>query len=261
MGGEGKARVWVIISKTIISFGTPEYKFDAITNPTTTRFWDVVSYPHAEYAFVFQVLFHRWQERASKFSAKLKLFESENILTENLNEYTFTGFGIGAAFAVFAALEYKRNHMKSSINLITFGQPRIGDELFVIYTQRMLDKVWRVTHGDDWLPNFPIHGFDRERKIPSGLKSKSPRIIYKHFQKEFWIESSCDCSNSNVYLCYHTATLNEHEDCNARNHLHNVLYPGNSWEDAIKSYRKFHPDDEHFGSYFGYTMFQNCPQL
>ncbi|KAG9289506.1 hypothetical protein G9A89_001278 [Geosiphon pyriformis] len=120
----------------------------------------------------------------------------------------------------------------------------------------MLTKVWRVTHGDDWIPNFPIEGSDRSRKETTEKHKADPRILYKHFQKEFWIEPPCDCVDPKIYLCYHTTTLYENEDCNARNHYHNALYPAKNWQEAIEHYRASHSDDEHLGPNFDHVMFK-----
>ncbi|KAG9288736.1 hypothetical protein G9A89_004355 [Geosiphon pyriformis] len=244
--GVSVKRVWAIFSDATISFGAIEYPFDQMANPKRF-FWDSTPYPYAEHANVCKIFYERWEKYSSKFWKKLVNLEKEN------NNYTFTGFGIGAVFAVFAALEYKRNNMEASITLITFGQPRIGDDLFVIYTQRILDKAWRVTYRDDWLPNFPIEGFNREMASP--LRNGNPKVVYRHFQKEFWIEPRCDCSNhEEVYLCYHMASLHENE-------VFLEIFIGDGVDEAIESYKVSHPVNEHLGPYFGHTMSQNCPEF
>ncbi|KAG9283997.1 hypothetical protein G9A89_005326 [Geosiphon pyriformis] len=247
-------QIWVIISETAISFGVPEFDWNYVSTRTEYNQWDAVPYPDVEEGHVLKRIYKRWQKKAPLFWNKLQGFELKNSLT-------FTGFGFGAAFAVFAALEYKREHQEKSITLITFGQPRVGDELFVHYTEHLLQKVWRVTYNDDWMPNFPIEGLDREKRGPAHKYSTSSRVVYRHFQKEIWIESECDCSNPKFYLCFHTATLHENEECNARRHLHRITYPGRKIKDSLNSYKESHPEDVHFGPYFGLTMFQNCHKL
>ncbi|KAG9297455.1 hypothetical protein G9A89_020856 [Geosiphon pyriformis] len=220
--------------------------------------WDAIPYPHVKEGYILKQFYESWQEKEPLFWEKLKGFEMTNKLK---NRLTFTGLGIGAVFAVLAALEYKRKHLKASITLITFGQPRVGNELFVHYTEHLLQKVWRVTYGDDWMPNFPVEGLDRGQWWPLHKNPISSRVIYRHFQKEIWIEPQCDCSNPKIYLCFHTATLHENEECNARNHLHRVNYLGNKLKDSLSSYKESHPDDDHYGPYFGHTMFHNCPEF
>ncbi|KAG9300143.1 hypothetical protein G9A89_010553 [Geosiphon pyriformis] len=208
--GKRQKKVWAIFSEKTIAFSTPEYDFDYFTLVPSNRRWDTISYPHVEYGLVTEVFYQRWETCKTRFWEKLRIFEEKNNLTDQLNQYTFTGFGIGAVLAVFAALEYKREYMKASITLITFGQPRIGNNQFVYYIELMV-KPWRVTYGDDSIPNFPIEGFDREKKRLSNKAYRSPNILYRHFRKEFWIEPSCDCANPKIYLCYHTVTLDENE--------------------------------------------------
>ncbi|KAG9283934.1 hypothetical protein G9A89_006772 [Geosiphon pyriformis] len=125
----------------------------------------------------------------------------------------------------------------------------------------MLDKAWRVTYGDDWMPNFPFEGYNREIKMPTGSRTRYLKIVYRHLRKEFWIEPACDCLKPKIYLCYHTATLHEHEECNGRNHFHKAIYPGITWEELITNYRQSHPDEPHFGPYFRHTMLQRCPLI
>ncbi|KAG9299408.1 hypothetical protein G9A89_009360 [Geosiphon pyriformis] len=72
------------------------------------------------------------------------------------------------------------DYQSSPVNLITFGQPRIGNELF--------SKAWRVTHGDDWVPNFPTDGFHRVKQTPSSKSERPRRILFRHLPEEFWIE-------------------------------------------------------------------------
>ncbi|KAG9305130.1 hypothetical protein G9A89_001240 [Geosiphon pyriformis] len=223
-----------------------------VSNTDNTK-WDLIPYPHVENGFVAKIFYKRWESVAKEFWEKLEIFENQ----EMRKKYTFTGFGIGAVIAVFASLEYKMRRKDSSVNLITFGQPRIGTELFIHHTKEILSKVWRVTHGDDWMPNFPNDGFYRVKKTSPSKLSRPRRILYRHFPEEFWIEpSSCHCPDPKIFLCYHTATLYENEDCNARNHFNRAIYPGINQEDSLKKYRESHPDDEHFGPYFGHTM---CP--
>ncbi|KAG9293158.1 hypothetical protein G9A89_010495 [Geosiphon pyriformis] len=220
---------------------------------TTNDRWDVIPYPHVENGFVSKDFYKRWEYVAKEFWKKFERFEKQEIG----KNYTFTGFGVGAVIAVFAALEYKMKYQSSPVNLITFGQPRIGNELFVHHTTEILSKAWRVTHGDDWVPNFPADGFHRVKQTTSSKSERPRRILFRHLPEEFWIEPiSCDCPKPKIFLCYHTATLYENENCNARNHFNRATYPGINERDSLKMYRESHPDDEHLGPYFGRTM---CP--
>ncbi|KAG9307836.1 hypothetical protein G9A89_023401 [Geosiphon pyriformis] len=100
----------------------------------------------------------------------------------------FTGHGIGGAFAILAALEfkyalqnneYKFPELDYDIKVVTFGQPRIGTPNFAEYINKHLN-VFRVTHTDDFVP-----------------QNGNPRGEFEHHELEYWIsEPDCHCDGS-----------------------------------------------------------------
>ncbi|KAG9294521.1 hypothetical protein G9A89_008632 [Geosiphon pyriformis] len=98
---------------------------------------------------------------------------------------SFTGHGIGGAYAVLSALRFNQAiHTTNgwpvnliSINTVTFGEPRIGDESFAKRVNRELN-VFRVTHTNDYFPHYPKGGF-------------------RHHDIEYWFsDQDCNCSHA-----------------------------------------------------------------
>ncbi|KAG9298485.1 hypothetical protein G9A89_003953 [Geosiphon pyriformis] len=121
----------------------------------------------------------------------------------------FTGSFIRGALAVLFALDTKKwliekNLMpKYQIEVITFGSPRMGNLQFAQYVNSRL-QVFRVTHGDSYLPQIPIQ--------------TNGNAGYFHFEKEYWIKpvKSCDCPPEKatiigyeLYVCFGVRNHNE----------------------------------------------------
>lgn len=77
----------------------------------------------------------------------------------------FTGHSLGSCVA-FAALECKMKFPSVQIEYISFGSPRLGDQVFVSSLEKTLDKCVRVYNGNDMVT-----------KLPAGFG-------YKHIEKE-----------------------------------------------------------------------------
>ncbi|KAJ5901885.1 hypothetical protein N7495_002413 [Penicillium taxi] len=84
----------------------------------------------------------------------------------------FTGHSYGAALAALGATSLRNNGY--TIDLYTYGQPRVGNTALATY---MTDQgsLWRVTHSDDIVPRVP----------PEALG-------YTHASPEYWITSGTD---------------------------------------------------------------------
>jgi predicted lipase len=66
-----------------------------------------------------------------------------------------TGHSLGAALASFLALETAENYPHLT-SLYTFGGPRIGNGLFADQIEQAYgDRVYRVTHGHDFVTQLP----------------------------------------------------------------------------------------------------------
>ncbi|KAG9304093.1 hypothetical protein G9A89_006003 [Geosiphon pyriformis] len=132
-----------------------------------------------------------WVEHVEKMMPRLFL-RIQTILGE-VNErkkyyrFFFTGHAVGGAYALLAALFFKRWNLNYIIStgmiwVITFGAPRIGNPEFArlaseYFNNWGLIRMLRVTHTNDWLPREFL-----------------PASSYRHVTKEIWIsEPDCDC--------------------------------------------------------------------
>ncbi|KAG9299407.1 hypothetical protein G9A89_009359 [Geosiphon pyriformis] len=205
-----------------ITFSFADYKINDMQTllKTSWQLYTVVQFPDVFGAWVAANYYHRWRKYLeTKFFRRLQK-ESK------FSNFEFTGFGESSPYAIFAALAFLKKYKQEERPIVvTFGQPRMGNEIFVAYARSKL-KIYRVTLEDDWLPNLPLRGirkfskWDDESERPSNL----PTIYeeYKHFQPEFWIELQknlvsqemfCECpqsASSLVYECYNTHSLDEH---------------------------------------------------
>ncbi|CAH9087703.1 unnamed protein product [Cuscuta europaea] len=86
-----------------------------------------------------------------------------------------TGHSMGGALASFFALDLTVNFGAEDIQVMTFGQPRIGNAAFASgYSQRVPNTI-RVTHGHDIVPHLPPYF------------NLFPSKTYHHFPLEVWL--------------------------------------------------------------------------
>lgn len=86
-----------------------------------------------------------------------------------------TGHSMGGAMASFCALDLMVNYGAKDVQVVTFGQPRIGNKIFADYYSMFVPKTIRVTHDHDMVPHLPpYYTYLRQR-------------TYHHFPREVWI--------------------------------------------------------------------------
>ncbi|URE38300.1 lipase precursor, partial [Musa troglodytarum] len=90
--------------------------------------------------------------------------------------YTTLRHSMGGALASFCALDLTINHGIEDIQLVTFGQPRIGNAAFSNYFIRHVPHTVRVTHANDIVPHLPPY------------YSRFQRKTYHHFAREVWLQ-------------------------------------------------------------------------
>ncbi|KAM0913867.1 hypothetical protein ACQ4PT_011891 [Festuca glaucescens] len=104
------------------------------------------------------------------------------------------GHSMGGALASFCALDLSVKYGSHEVQLITFGQPRVGNPAFAAYFNDQVPRTTRVTHENDIVPHLPPY---------------FPYLgewTYHHFAREVWLhetvvgnvvtknETVCDCS-------------------------------------------------------------------
>jgi hypothetical protein len=104
----------------------------------------------------------------------------------------FTGHSLGAAVATVGA-SYVRNS-GYSIDIYTYGSPRVGNRAFVAYVTDQAGAEYRVTHLDDPVPRLP------------------PVILnYRHTSPEYWLSdgnaTTTDYTASDIDVCVGYANL------------------------------------------------------
>ncbi|GMY27661.1 lipase-like [Fagus crenata] len=105
-----------------------------------------------------------------------------------------TGHSMGGAMASFCGLDLKVNHEAQNVQVMTFGQPRIGNAAFASCYSKIVPNTIRVTNEHDIVPHLPPY------------YSYFPQKTYHHFPREVWlyniglgslvynIEKVCDCT-------------------------------------------------------------------
>ncbi|KAH7676772.1 Triacylglycerol lipase protein [Dioscorea alata] len=88
-----------------------------------------------------------------------------------------TGHSMGGAMASFCALDLTVNYGIKDIQLMTFGQPRIGNTAFASYFGKHVPHTVRVTNGHDMVPHLPPY------------YSYFPSKTYHHFAREVWLHN------------------------------------------------------------------------
>lgn len=162
----------------------------------------------------------------------------KTILTQHsaINEVMFTGHSLGGSLAVLAAIDFKLNasssHSSVQLQVYTFGQPRLGNQLFASFLDTQFEgRLFRVTHDRDPIPHLPLpfmtvsnvrslttsrtvsnntFGFEAQEQLPSQAtklahssepqKILNPRYVH-HSQEIFYSHSSSDSRGGSYKEC------------------------------------------------------------
>ncbi|KAF3000565.1 hypothetical protein E8E14_004938 [Neopestalotiopsis sp. 37M] len=108
----------------------------------------------------------------------------------------YTGHSLGAAVATVGAAYNRKDGY--SIDIYTYGSPRVGNRAFVAYVTDQAGAEYRVTHLDDPVPRLP------------------PILLnYRHTSPEYWLADGTatteDYTASDIVVCEGYASL----ACNA----------------------------------------------
>lgn len=108
-----------------------------------------------------------------------------------------TGHSLGAAVATIAAATLRKQQPSASIDLFTYGSPRVGNAAFADFVTAQAGAEFRVTHLDDPVPRLPPAEFG-----------------YRHTSPEYWLSTgtatTTDYGVADVKVCQGTDT-----SCNA----------------------------------------------
>ncbi|KAG8090270.1 hypothetical protein GUJ93_ZPchr0011g27208 [Zizania palustris] len=65
------------------------------------------------------------------------------------------GHSMGGSLASFCALDLSVKYGSQEVQLMTFGQPRVGNPAFAAYFNEQVPRKIRVTHQNDVVPHLP----------------------------------------------------------------------------------------------------------
>ncbi|XWS39064.1 hypothetical protein CRYUN_Cryun18bG0018000 [Craigia yunnanensis] len=197
------------LNAIVIAFrGTQEH---SIQNWVEDLFWKQLdlNYPGMPDAMVhhgFYTAYHNTTIRPGILHAVKKAKEFYGDL-----DIMVTGHSMGGAMASFCALDLMVNHEAKNVQVMTFGQPRIGNAAFASYYGKLVPNTIRVTNDHDIVPHLPPY------------YSYFPQKTYHHFPREVWlynlgleslvykVEKVCDGSGEDP-TCSRSVTGNSIED-------------------------------------------------
>ncbi|KAI4317633.1 hypothetical protein L6164_025488 [Bauhinia variegata] len=88
-----------------------------------------------------------------------------------------TGHSMGGAIASFCGLDLTLKYKSQNVQVMTFGQPRLGNAAFASYYSKLVPNTIRVTNGHDIVPHLPPYYY------------YFPQKTYHHFAREVWLHS------------------------------------------------------------------------
>ncbi|GAB4843569.1 hypothetical protein Ancab_013534 [Ancistrocladus abbreviatus] len=93
------------------------------------------------------------------------------------------GHSMGGAMASLCALDLVVHHNAKNVQVMTFGQPRVGNAAFASYYSEHVPNTIRITNDHDIVAHLPPY------------YSFFPRRTYHHFPREVWL---CKLGNDSL---------------------------------------------------------------
>ncbi|KAL9685978.1 hypothetical protein QQ045_023433 [Rhodiola kirilowii] len=161
------------INAIVIAFrGTQEH---SIQNWVEDLYWKQldVSYPGMPDAMVhhgFYFAYHNTTMRPGILSA----IKTANEIYGEM-KIIVTGHSMGGAMASLCGLDLAVNHNANEVQVMTFGQPRIGNAAFATYYRQLVPNTIRVTNEHDIVPHLPPY------------YPRFPQKTYHHIPREVWL--------------------------------------------------------------------------
>ncbi|VVB15096.1 unnamed protein product [Arabis nemorensis] len=174
----GLTKAYVGVAKDlnaiVIAFrGTQE---NSIQNWVEDLFWKQLdlNYPDMPDAMVhhgFYIAYHNTTVRPAVLGAVKRVKKSYG---ENIN-IMVTGHSMGGAMASFCGLDLVVNEGEENVQVMTFGQPRVGNAAFASYYSLLVPNTFRIIHDHDMVPHLPPYYYI------------FPQKTYHHFPTEVWV--------------------------------------------------------------------------
>ncbi|KAK6117320.1 hypothetical protein DH2020_048911 [Rehmannia glutinosa] len=170
---QGFVGVATDLNATVIAFrGTQER---SIQNWVEDLYWKQldIDYPGVDGAMVhhgFYTAYHNTSLRPGVLNAVQKAKE----IYGNI-KIIVTGHSMGGAMAAFCGLDLRLSLGEKNVQVMTFGQPRIGNAAFASYFNQIVPDTIRVTNDHDIVPHLPPYYY------------YFPQKTYHHFPREVWL--------------------------------------------------------------------------
>ncbi|ESR32878.1 Lipase 3 domain-containing protein [Citrus sinensis] len=161
------------LNAIVIAFrGTQEH---SIQNWIEDLFWKQldINYPGMSDAMVHHGFYSAYHNTTIR-PAIINAVERAKDFYGDLN-IMVTGHSMGGAMAAFCGLDLTVNLGIQNVQVMTFGQPRIGNAAFASYYTQLVPNTFRVTNDHDIVPHLPPY------------YSYFPQKTYHHFPREVWL--------------------------------------------------------------------------
>ncbi|XP_038723311.1 lipase-like [Tripterygium wilfordii] len=161
------------LNAIIIAFrGTQEH---SIQNWIEDLYWKQldVNYPGMPDAMVHHGFFSAYHNTTIRPGILTAIQEAKEIYGDV--DIMVTGHSMGGAMAAFCGLDLVVNHEAQNVQVVTFGQPRIGNAAFASYYSQLVPNTIRVTNEHDIVPHLPPYYY------------YFPQKTYHHFPREVWL--------------------------------------------------------------------------
>lgn len=165
------------------------------------------------------------EERPQVHCGFLRQFRSiQDDITRIIHDYViqtemprilFTGHSLGGALATLASLEYGIKYRHVPVNCVTFGSPRVGNDVFVRYFNHVTDESLRFVNQEDPIPGVPTEL--RFEHVPGIRYIDRRNRIHNEITENRECNFMMDCCLS---VC--TRTQNPIEDHRCSNYYENI---------------------------------------
>ncbi|KAL9810774.1 putative triacylglycerol lipase [Arabidopsis thaliana] len=172
------------LNAIIIAFrGTQEH---SIQNWVSDLFWKQLdlNYPDMPDAMVHHGFYSAYHNTTLRPAVLDAITRVKKVYGANIN-IIVTGHSMGGAMASFCGLDLVVNEGEENVQVMTFGQPRVGNAAFASYYSLLVPNTFRITHDRDMVPHLPPYYYH------------FPQKTYHHFPTEVWVK---DFSFSNFVL-------------------------------------------------------------
>ncbi|KAJ0230291.1 Fungal lipase-like domain-containing protein [Hirschfeldia incana] len=180
------------LNAIVIAFrGTQEH---SIQNWISDLFWKQLdlNYPDMPDAMVHHGFYSAYHNTTVRPAVLGAVKRAKKIYGANISTIMVTGHSMGGAMAAFCGLDLIVNEGEENVQVMTFGQPRIGNADFASYYSLRVPNTFRITHDRDIVPHLPPYFY------------YFPRKTYHHFPTEVWVRDNFSNLVSTEKVCDNT---------------------------------------------------------